>query len=30
MRKDGSDAVKLTRGVPWATFPEWSPQGSER
>ncbi len=30
MRKDGSDAVKLTRGVAWATFPEWSPQGSDR
>jgi len=25
MREDGSDAVKLTRGVEWATFPEWSP-----
>ena len=25
MRKDGSRTVKLTRGVQWATFPEWSP-----
>ena len=27
MRRDGSDAVKVTRGVAWAAFPEWSPRG---
>ena len=25
MRKEGSGAVKLTHGVKWAAFPEWSP-----